>query len=122
MKRIFILVLVLALGITVTYWLIPAAAPEESNGGYIDMHVHVGCIGAGDSGCHLSRLLSEGYKYPFYLRAIDTNAGELDEKGDSIVLEKLCQKFASSRQVGKAGVLASDGVIGADGKFDYEQT
>lgn len=122
MKRLFILVLVLALGITVTYWLIPAAAPDESNGGYIDMHVHVGCIGAGDSGCYLSPLLSEGYKYPFYLRAFDTNSEELDEKGDPIVVEKLSQKIAASRQVGKAVVLAMDGVIGADGKLDYEQT
>lgn len=122
MKKLSISMLGVAVGITVLYWLIPVAALDESKGEYIDMHVHVGCIGAGNSGCYLSPLLSEGYKYSFYLRAFDTSAEELEEKGDAIVVAKLSQKIAASQQVSKAVVLAMDGVIGDDGKLDYEKT
>ena len=122
MKKLLVLLLVAALGVTGIYLVIPAASLERSTGGYLDVHVHVGCIGTGDSGCYLSPLLSESYKYPFYLRAFDTSSEELDEKGDPIVVEKLSRKIATASSVSKAVVLAMDGVIGADGKLDYERT
>ena len=110
------------MGLSVFYWLIPSASLDESTGSYLDMHVHVGCIGIEDSGCYLSPALRESYKYPFYLCAFDTSAEELDEKGDPIVVKKLSEKIAASRSVSKAVVLAMDGVIGADGELDYQRT
>ena len=122
MKKLLFAVVGIVLIVMVIYWAIPAAPVDESSGGYIDMHVHIGCIGAGGSGCYLSPLLSEGYKYPFYLRAFDTTAEELASEGDSIVVTKLGEKIAASKWVSKAVVLAMDGVIGEDGVLDYERT
>lgn len=125
MKRLASTLLALALALAIIYWAIPGAElppPSSTHGGYVDMHVHVGCIGAGGSGCFVSPELRDGYKFPFYLRAFDTSQEELEAKGDVIVIEKLSRKIAASRLVAKAVVLAMDGVVTPSGELDLSKT
>ena len=120
-KLILILVGVMLVG-GVSYRLLPVHSLTSPTGDYIDLHVHVGCIGARGSGCFLSPLLAESIKYSIYLRAFDTTREELENEGDSVVFKKLNQKISESKWVSKAVILAMDGVIGDDGNIDYERT
>lgn len=89
---------------------------------YLDMHVHVAGIGAGDSGCFIAPSMRDSFKFNFYLRAFGVNKRELEREGDALVIRRLSNKIAASKRVGKAVVLALDGVIGNDGKLDRSHT
>lgn len=89
---------------------------------YLDMHVHVAGIGAGDSGCFLSEWMRDGYKFKFYLAAFDVTLQELEDEGDQVLLHKISSKIHRSRTVSKAVVLALDGVIDKAGELDRERT
>ncbi len=123
--RRLVLLLALALVLPVAYQLTPAAPPSvppEADEGFVDMHVHVGCVGTGGSGCFVSPALSESYKFPFYLRAFGVTEEELEREGDTLVLDRLSEAIGASKRVNKAVVLALDGVIDDTGKLDRERT
>lgn len=88
----------------------------------VDAHVHTAGIGAGKSGCFISKELREGYKFKWYLRAFGVTEQELVEKGDGIVLHKLAASIEASEEIDKAVVLAMDGVIADDKTLDREKT
>ena len=101
----------------------PVLAPEPLPAEPIlDMHCHVAGIGAGGSGCFVSPRLLKSWKLGFYLRAFGVTRREVRERGDVVCGEQLAQKLAASRLVGRAVVLAMDGVVEADGKLDLART
>lgn len=124
MKNLVISLILFASLLTLAYWLtpeepLPAEVPVT---GYIDMHVHVGCMGVSDNDCFLSPSIEESYKFGFYLKAFGTGGAELEEQGDEIIVAKLSRKIAASAWVDKAVVLAMDGVIDEKGNVDRDQT
>lgn len=90
--------------------------------GIVDMHVHAAGIGAGDSGAYIGDEMRDNFRFPFYLRAFGVTEEELNAKGDGVVIERISTLVAASSRVGKAVVLAMDGVVGADGEFDRQAT
>jgi predicted TIM-barrel fold metal-dependent hydrolase len=88
----------------------------------LDLHCHVAGIGAGGSGCYLSEHLRRSWKVGFYLRSFGVSRRELLQGGDRIGAERLAQTLGASRYVGRAVVLAMDGVIGPDGRLDLART
>lgn len=88
----------------------------------VDAHVHTAGIGAGGSGCFVSKELRDGYKFKWYLKAFGVSLEELEAQGDGLVLERLSKRISASRTVDKAVVLAMDGVITAAKELDTEKT
>ena len=123
MKTALCALILLAGLLIVTYWLTPAApigeAPEM---GYIDMHVHVGCMGISDNDCFVSPSIEDSYKFGFYLKAFDTNEDELEAHGDEVIVKKLSAKIAASKWIDKAVVLAMDGIIDTEGALVVDET
>jgi len=88
----------------------------------IDMHCHVAGIGAGGSGCFLSKALARSWKTVFYFRAFGVSKAELQREGDSLLLRRLSVRLAGSSRVQAAVVLALDGVVDSSGVLDRERT
>jgi uncharacterized protein len=88
----------------------------------LDIHVHTAGIGAGGSGCFVSKEMQSSYKFGIYLKSFWTDREELKTKGDAIVLEKISRKLAESEHVGAAVILALDGAVDESGNLDREQT
>jgi len=88
----------------------------------MDMHCHVAGVGAGHSGCIVSERLRKSWKFRFYLRSFGVSRRDLRQRGDVVCGERLAQTLAASRWVGRAVVLAMDGVVDADGKLDLART
>ena len=89
--------------------------------GIVDMHCHIAGIGAG-SGCFVSPQLRDNWRFNVYLRSFGVSRKELQEKGDALVGDRISQSLAQSRYVGKAVLLALDGVVGPDGQLDTNRT
>jgi len=88
----------------------------------VDMHCHIAGIGSGGSGCFVSGRLQKNWRFNLYLRSFGVSRREIEREGDEIVAEKISASLAGSRYVGKAVLLALDGVIGPDGQLDRGQT
>ncbi|MEE9411762.1 MAG: amidohydrolase family protein [Methylococcales bacterium] len=97
----------------------PSALPLQK---IVDLHVHAAGIGAGGSGCYVSDTIKDSYKFDIYLNAFSISKQELERVGDQVVFRKLSEKLAQSSHVGKAVVLALDGVINEQGLLDLSQT
>ena len=95
---------------------------KASDGTYVDMHVHTAGIGAGGSGAFINREMRESFRFPIYLGAFGVDVEELKAEGDAVVFEKISAQVAASRRVGKAVVLALDGVVDAEGNLDRQAT
>ena len=95
---------------------------EPIPAGIVDMHCHVAGIGAGGSGCFVSRKLRDNWRFGIYLRAFGVTKKELAAKGDWIIGDKISAALAQSQYVNKAVLLALDGVVGADGQLDTNHT
>ncbi|MBI1731933.1 MAG: amidohydrolase family protein [Gammaproteobacteria bacterium] len=93
--------------------------PDKS---VLDLHVHTAGIGAGGSGCFISRGLRGGHKFGWYLGAFGTSLKELEREGDAVILSHISARVADSASVSKAVVLAMDGVVDAAGELDREHT
>lgn len=100
----------------------PYRSVEPLPGGIVDMHCHVAGIGAGGSGCFVSRELRNSWKLAIYLRSFGVTERELMETGDRLVPDRISQMLTESKYVSKAVVLALDGVIGKDGLLDTDRT
>jgi predicted TIM-barrel fold metal-dependent hydrolase len=104
---------------------IPLSHAEDAFGStsfIVDAHVHTAGIGAGSSGCFVSKELRDGYKFNFYLRAFGVTLEELETHGDGLVLQRLSKQIAASQTIDKAVVLAMDGVLTADLELDRDNT
>ena len=88
----------------------------------IDIHCHTAGIGAGGSGCFVSPALRQSWKYRIYLKAFGVTEQELQREGDGLILRRLSEGLARSRDVAAAVVLAMDGVVGGDGELDRAKT
>lgn len=107
-----------------TWWLWPANAgiPDDQSSSYLDMHVHVAGLGADGSGCFVSEQMRSNFRFPFLIRAMGTSVHELEREGDQILVQRLSEKLAQSRRVGRAVLLAMDGVVDASGNLDRDRT
>jgi len=86
------------------------------------MHCHVAGIGAGNSGCFVSKRLRQSWKFKFYLRAFGLSLREIGRDSDELCAARLAQTLAASRYVNRAIVLALDGAVNAQGQLDLEHT
>ncbi|HRI15948.1 MAG TPA: amidohydrolase family protein [Verrucomicrobiota bacterium] len=97
----------------------PASVPPQK---LVDLHVHTAGIGAGDSGCFVSRDLQHSYKFDIYLKAFGVTREELDSNGDALLIRRIAEAVSRSKLVGAAVVLALDGAVNADGELDRHVT
>ncbi|MEW6486910.1 MAG: amidohydrolase family protein [Thermodesulfobacteriota bacterium] len=88
----------------------------------IDLHCHAAGIGAGGSGCRVSDRLRRSPRFRVYLRAYGVTEEELRREGDALVISRLAQRLAASREVSGAVVLALDGAVDAWGRLDETAT
>lgn len=100
----------------------PAINSDKTETSYLDMHVHVAGLGAQGSGCFVSDEMRDNIRFPFFLWAMDTSVAEVEAQGDAILMKKISQRIAESNRVGKAVVLAMDGVVDAAGELDPSRT
>ena len=121
-------VMVALTGLVVASLLVYIAIPVEesitspNDSGYLDIHVHTAGIGARGSGAFINEAMRENFRFSIYLGAFGVAEEELHSEGDAVVIEKISAQVAASRRVGKAVVLALDGVIDAEGRLDREAT
>ena len=124
-KTVNILVgIVVVLGM---FWLVWAAWPTAPkppipDQKYLDAHVHTAGLGYGDSGIFISDELRDNFRLTFYLRAFGVSMEELEEHGDRLVLERISAQIDQSEYVGKAVILALDGVVNSQGELDRDAT
>ena len=95
---------------------LPLAKPHD--GMILDMHCHVAGIGAGGSGCVVSRELRNNFWFNIYMKAFGVTLAEVEEQGDQLLMERLAKGIEESKRVGAAIGLAMDGVIAANGRLD----
>lgn len=88
----------------------------------IDLHVHTAGIGAGGSGCLISKDLENSWKFGIYLKAFDTTRESLQQHGDSWLLDKIAAQVEGSASVDQAVVLALDGAVDHQGRLDPAAT
>ena len=99
---------------------LPLAKPHD--GMILDMHCHVAGIGAGGSGCFVSRELRNNFRFNIYMKAFGVTLAEAQEQGDQLLMERLAKGIDESKRVGAAIVLAMDGVMDANGRLDRART
>ena len=120
--------MVALVGLVVASLLVYLAIPfdetitSSNDSGYLDMHVHTAGIGARGSGAFINEEMRQNFRFSIYLGAFGVNEAELQSEGDAVVIEKISAQVAASRRVGKAVVLALDGVVDAEGRLDREAT
>lgn len=88
----------------------------------IDLHVHTAGIGAGGSGCLISKDLENSWKFGIYLKAFDATRESLQQHGDAWLVEQIAAQVEGSASVDKAVVLALDGAVDAQGRLDPAAT
>lgn len=122
------LILIIAFTIAVIYFLLrrpPYLPPEELpkvTGGFTDLHVHTAGIGAGNSGCFVNERLRSDFRFPIFLRAFGVEVEDVKREGDEVLLTKIASGIRESRFVGRAIVLAMDGVYNELGELNRERT
>ena len=123
-RRVLLALIGLVIASVLVYLAIPVdeSITPPTDSGYLDMHVHTAGIGAGGSGAFINREMRESFRYSIYLGAFGVDEEELQREGDAIVIERISTQVAASRRVGKAVVLALDGVVDAEGNLDREAT
>lgn len=99
-----------------------SAALADAAEGWLDMHVHAAGIGAGGSGAFVGPALADSWRLPIYLRAFGVTEDELETAGDALVIERISAWIAESARVGRAVVLALDGVVDGEGRLDRDAT
>jgi len=88
----------------------------------LDIHCHTAGIGAGGSGCFISKQMETSWKLRHYLKSFGTSREELEAKGDAHVIRLISEELGRSRHVGQAIVLALDGVMDERGELDRGRT
>lgn len=88
----------------------------------LDIHCHTAGIGAGDSGCFISKAMESSWKLRIYLKSFGTSREEILAKGDAYVVQLISRQLATSQHVGRAILLAMDGVVDDRGDLDRART
>lgn len=88
----------------------------------IDMHCHTAGIGAGGSGCFISPLMERSFKFRHYLKSFGVTREEIEASGDRLIIDRIAERVAESRHVGRAVILGLDGVVGTGGELDRART
>jgi predicted TIM-barrel fold metal-dependent hydrolase len=88
----------------------------------LDLHCHTAGIGAGGSGCFVSRELERSYKFGIYLKAFGVTREQLAQQGDALIIRRISEQLSGSTRVGAAIILALDGVVNDAGELDRERT
>lgn len=88
----------------------------------VDMHCHTAGIGAGNSGCFISPQMEKSFKFKHYLKSFEVAREEIEAKGDSLILDRIAERLAKSHYVGRAVILALDGVVDSRGKLARDRT
>lgn len=115
----FLGLMLLAVGVRVALFRGPYRAPRPAPPPpLVDLHVHTAGIGAGDSGCQISRALQDSYKFKIYLDAFGVTREEVEREGDALLIRRISERLSESRHVGAAVVLALDGVVDVKGDLD----
>ena len=97
-----------------------AGLPDQSL--VLDMHCHVAGIGAGGSGAFLSEKLQNSWKYKIYLHAFGVTEEQVKQRGDALIVQRISERLAESKQVSAAVLLALDGVVDETGQLDRRRT
>jgi len=101
----------------------PILPPEPlPTASILDLHCHVGGVGAGGSGCYASPKLLQSSKMGFFLRSFGVTRKEAQEHGDALCAERVSQALAASRHVNRAVILALDGPVDTGGNLDLART
>ena len=95
---------------------------KPHDGMILDMHCHMAGIGAGGSGCFVSRELRNNFRFNIYMDAFGVTLAEAEEQGDQLLMERLAKGIEESKRVGAAIVLAMDGVVDGNGRLDRART
>ncbi len=112
-----------ALPVFVLACALQASADAKPGGdGFVDLHAHAAGIGAGDSGVFIGRAMRDGFRFPIYLRAFGVTREELEAGGDGVVIDRIAAHVEASTRVGRAVILALDGVVDAAGGLDRNAT
>jgi hypothetical protein len=88
----------------------------------VDIHCHAAGIGAGRSGCHVSRRLINNWRYRLYLKAFGVTEREIHESGDGLVIQRLSEQLTASLFVDSAVLLALDCCVDRDGHENFFRT
>jgi predicted TIM-barrel fold metal-dependent hydrolase/organic radical activating enzyme len=88
----------------------------------IDLHCHTAGIGAGGSGCFVSKAMRDSYKFEIYLKAFGVTRAEVEAKGDALILQRISEQISRSTKVGAAVILSMDGVVDDHGQLDTNRT
>lgn len=88
----------------------------------IDLHVHTAGIGAGGSGCLISKDLENSWKFGIYLKAFDATRESLQQHGDAWLVEQIAAQVEGSTSIDQAVVLALDGAVDDQGHLDPAAT
>ncbi len=99
---------------------LPLVKPHD--GLILDMHCHVAGIGAGGSGCFVSKELRNNFRFNIYMKAFGVTVAEVEEQGDRLLVERLARGITESERVGAAIVLAMDGAVDDNGNLDRDRT
>ena len=88
----------------------------------VDIHCHTAGIGAGGSGCFVSKALRSSYKFRIYLDSFGVDLPALEANGDALVVRRIAERVRDSKRVDAAIVLAMDGVVDEKGRLDRAAT
>ena len=88
----------------------------------IDLHAHTAGIGAGGSGCRISKDLENSWKFSTYLKAFGATRQTLSQNGDAWLVGQIAAQVAQSTSIHQAVVLALDGVVDEHGQLDLGST
>ncbi len=89
---------------------------------YIDVHVHVAGVGTGGTGCFVSERFRNSLFFAIDMWAAGVPEWRIKEEGDQLYVRKLLKTVRSSRTIGRAVILALDGIYDAQGRLDRKQT
>ncbi len=126
LKRLALLLAGLALSILAgcaIFFKGPYQTPTAlSSARLLDVHCHTAGIGAGGSGCFVSRELEQSYKFGIYLKAFGVTREQLAREGDALIVRRISEQLSTSTKVGQSIVLALDGVVNEAGELDRTNT
>jgi predicted TIM-barrel fold metal-dependent hydrolase len=88
----------------------------------LDIHCHTAGVGAGDSGCFVSKQILQSYKFSFYLKSFGVTREEVLAQGDALIMKRISERLAQSRHVRAAIILAMDGVVDEKGELEMSRT
>lgn len=85
----------------------------------LDIHVHLFGIGAGGTGCRMSRAIQEGYQFKLLMVMLGLRQSDtpLDKQYESMLAERVKESGVS-----KVAVLAQDAVYDCNGRPDWGST